>query len=557
MTVLLDQATSLHTLGRLDEAEKLYRVLLADDPQQPDALALLGVLLAARKDFPQAVSFLERAIEADPLAALFRFYMGNVFFDMDDLDRAEGAFREALARQPDFADAHFRLGLVFEKKGDLQKASEHLCRAAETKPDFGPAWVKLSEISLRNKDYAQAGKAADIAVQLMPHDLAAHIAQALAYDSLDREEDALDALHRALLIRPDFLQAWDMLGSMCQRLGRLDEAESAFRKAIAVAGASIDNEDGREVPEEDYSVHHWNLALLELLRGDFAHGFAHYRARFKKAGRAPRLPLPQPIWRGEELDGKKILLVGEQGFGDVLMMARFAPLLKAKGAKVVLLVHEALAEFMKASNLADGIICEAPRGQNGFDFQASLFDLPYRLKINLGIIPHAPYLPSPLVDEASRLSGDGRPKIGVVWAGKKDYGDDRRRSLSLAVFSDLFNETDAQFYNLTRDLNPGDAEILSQHGVIDLSPKLTNFYETAKLVAQLDLIVTCDTAMAHLAGGMGKNVWTLLPFAPDWRWLLGREDSPWYPSMRLFRQSKKADWAEVVSRVKNELMKNV
>jgi hypothetical protein len=289
------------------------------------------------------------------------------------------------------------------------------------------------------------------------------------------------------------------------------------------------------------------------LRGDFHHGFAHYRARFKKEGRAPRLPFPRPLWQGEDLRGKKILVVGEQGFGDVLMLCRFALLLKAKGARVVLLAHEALAELLNLAALADEILCEAPLEQGDFDYQTSLFDLPYRFGTNIGTIPHASYLPSPPADEATKLSDAGRPKIGVVWAGKHGYGDDRRRSLSLGMFADLFNETGAQFFNMTRKLESGDAEILEQHSVIDLSSKLGDFLATARFIAQLNLVVTCDTAVAHLAGGMGKKVWVLLPFAPDWRWLLAREDSPWYPSMRLFRQNKKADWAEVVARARKEL----
>ncbi|MFA5040948.1 MAG: hypothetical protein WC464_04870, partial [Bdellovibrionales bacterium] len=225
----------------------------------------------------------------------------------------------------------------------------------------------------------------------------------------------------------------------------------------------------------------------------------------------------------------------------------------AKSAHVVLLVHPALAEYLRLANLADEILCEAPTEQGDFDYQASLFDIPYLLKINIGTIPHSIYLPTPQIDEDITLPDDGRPKIGVVWAGKKDYGDDRRRSLSLATFADLFNEKGALFFNLTRETKPDDDDILATRSVGNLSSKLTDFYATAQFIAQLDLVITCDTAVAHLAGGMGKRVWILLPFSPDWRWLLAREDSPWYPSARLFRQKKKADWAGVVTRVRTEL----
>ena len=554
MSSLLQQATTRHSQGRLAEAEQLYRSILDANPQQPDALALLGVLLASRKAYEEALSFLDRAIQCDPQTPLFRFYLGNVYFDRGDEARAAGAFQETLKRQPDFAEAHYKLALILEKQMKLSEAIQHLEQAVKIKPKDGATWVKLSEIALKNEAYEQANKAAENALRLMPDNLAARVAHALALDYMNREEESVIALQNAIRIKPDFIEAWDMLGAAYQQVGRLDEAEATFRKAIEVAGCGIFGENEREVAEEEYSVQHWNLSLLELLRGDFHHGFAHYRARFKNPGRTPRLTLPRPLWNGEDLRGKKILVVGEQGFGDVLMLCRYAPLLKAKGAHVVLLVHGALAGLLNLAKIADEILCEAPQEQGDFDFQTSLFDLPYRLGTTLETIPASiPYLPSPPAEEKTNLPDTERPKIGIVWAGKKEFGNDRRRSLSLATFAELFNEKDAQFYNLTRELKPNDAERLAQHSVIDLSAQLSDFLVTARFIAQLDLVITCDTATAHLAGGMGKKVWVLLPFAPDWRWLTGREDSPWYPTMRLFRQNKKADWAEVMTRVRKEL----
>jgi Flp pilus assembly protein TadD/ADP-heptose:LPS heptosyltransferase len=485
MTALLDQATTLHNQGRFDEAVRLYRALLADETMQAD-----------------------------------------------------------------FAEAHYKLALILEKQNKFSEAAQHVQQALQIMPDHGALWTKLSEIALKNADYELANNAAENAVRLMPDNLAAHTAHALALDGLDRQEEAVIALQNALRIKPDFVEAWSMLGSAYQQMGRLGDAESTFRKTIEVAGAVIPDESKREVAEEEYSVHHWNLAVLELLRGDFTKGFAHYRARFKKSGRAQRLPFPRPLWRGEDLRGKKILAVGEQGFGDVLMMCRYLPLLKAKGTHVVLLAHEALAPLLRLGNIADEIIYDAPSAQGNFDFQTSLFDLPYRFGTTLETIPaDVAYLPCPSADEATKLADTGRPKIGIVWAGRQDFGNDRRRSIPLSAFAKLFDTTDSQFYNLTRELKPGDTEFMAQHSIIDLSSKLSDFLVTARLIAQLDLVITCDTAMAHLAGGMGKKTWVLLPFAPDWRWLTTREDSPWYPQMRLFRQRKTGDWHEVITRM--------
>jgi tetratricopeptide (TPR) repeat protein len=557
MDAVLQQATTLHNQGRLDEAERLYLSVLKTDPGQADALALLGILQGARRAYSEAIWCLEHAIRIDPAAALFRFYLGNILNDMCDYQGAAAAFEEALARKPDFAEAHGGLAYALERLNRRPEAVTHLREAVRIKPDNGAAWVALSEAAFKESDYELAGAAAAEAVRLMPDDLAAHIAHGMALDFLNREEEAILSFKEAVRIKPDFVEAWDMLGAIYQGLCRLDEAETVMRKAIEVAGCAIADEIGREVAEEEYGVQHWNLGLLELLRGDYRKGFAHYRARFKKPGGLRRLPVPRAIWRSEDIRGKKILVVGEQGFGDVLMLCRYLPLLKAEGAHVVLLVHAALAPLLRKGNIADEILCEAPEAQGDFDFQTSLFDLPYRFGTVLETIPASvPYLPLPPADDATRLPDEGVPRIGVVWAGRQDHGNDRRRSLPLAVLADLFHESGFRFFNLTRDLKPGDAEILARPSVTDFAPRLGDFLATARFINQLDLVIACDTAVAHLAGGMGKKTWVLLPFVPDWRWLLAREDSPWYPSMRLFRQRQKADWAEVILRIREELKKS-
>jgi len=553
MQALLAQATAQHNRGNLSEAERLYRLVLEKDSHQPDALALLGLVLAARKEYAEAVGLLHRAIMCDPQAPLFRLYLGNMQAEMGDREKAIAALQEALEIEPNFAEAHYSLALLWEKQDCLAQAVNHLQEASRLKPKEGAVWLKLGELSLKTKDFDIAENAARTAVRLLPDSFAARVAYALVLGGLYREEEEITVLREVLEMRPDFAEAWDMLGTACQNLGRLDEAEAAFHKAIACAGGEV-LADPDKADESAYRPQHWDLALLELLRGDFKRGFAHYRARFKNPGRPGRPAFPQPVWSGQELAGKKILVVSEQGFGDIFMMCRFAPLLKAKGARVVFLAPAAAAPLIRMAGLADEVISETPSSQGDYDFQTSIFDLPLRFGTTVKTIPSgAPYLPSPWAEGERLPSETTKPKIGVVWRGNKEHGNDRARSLPLSVFAALFAETRAQFYNLTRELADGEEEILRAHNVIDLSQKLPDFLATAGIVAQLDLVITCDTAMAHLAGGMGKKVWTLLPFAPDWRWLLEREDSPWYPSMRLFRQKIKGDWPEAVARAQAAL----
>ncbi|MDD3029660.1 MAG: tetratricopeptide repeat protein [Alphaproteobacteria bacterium] len=553
----LQYAIECHHQGRLEQAETLYRAVLADDPEQPDALALLGVLLSARGKFTEAIALLNRAIEKDPSTPLFRFHLGTVLSAMKEQDGAVRAFQEAVARKPDFVDAHLRLACLFEETGRLHDAIEHARTLTALRPDDSAFWVRLGSLLIRNKAYDEASAAAERALTLAPNDPGVLALQALALDVHNREEDAIRYLKRALAVRPDFLEAWDMLGVTYQKLGQRTQAEESLLKALGLVGFSREDEQGAFLPEEHYTVQHWNLALLELLHGDFRNGFAHYRARFKKAGRAQRPPVPPPLWNGEDLSDKKILVVGEQGLGDVLMLVRFLPLLKAKGAHVVLLAHDALVPLLRQTSLAETVISKVPEEQGDLDYQTSIFDLPFHLGTTIETLPSVPYLPSPEPDCATRLPASSKPRVGLVWAGKPSFGDDRRRSLPLSLFVPLLRENDAAFFSLMRDKRPGDDALLATLPITDLAPALTDFLATARLVAQMNLVVTCDTAVAHLAGGMGKPTWLLLPFAPDWRWLTDRDDSPWYPSMRLFRQKTKADWEDVILRVRKALAEKV
>jgi tetratricopeptide (TPR) repeat protein len=550
----LQQAIGLHGQGKIAEAERLYRHCLEQDPDQPDALALLGVLLSGKGDHAEALQYLEQAVQRDPQASLFHYYLGNHFAAAGDDAKAITRYREALTRQPDFADAHYGLAVVLQKINENAAAIDALRQTVTINPDYIDAWLKLSNLSLLAGDYQKGLEAAQRAACLQPGNLTAAVAEALALDYLDCEEEAILALKRAIDINAGFSEAWEMLAMTLQKLNRLDEAESVFRQNIVRFGCDLPDESDIKTAEENYSRYHWNLALLELLRGDFHNGFAHYRARFKFS--SPQLRLPAlPVWHGEALAGKKILVMGEQGLGDVLMFCRYGGLLRSQGAHVTFLVHDQLVSLLSLTNLADILIVDIPGQTQGYDYQTSMFDLPYVLGTTLETIPdNVPYLPTPGPTEATQIPDAPAFNVGIVWAGRQSYGNNRRRSIKLEMFAPLFhNSPEIEFYSLMRDASPEDKERLAHYGVTDLSPRLMDFLATAQIIGQLDLVITCDTSVAHLAGGMGKPVWLLLPFAPDWRWLMGRDDSPWYPTMRLFRQRQKTDWRDVIERVRDEL----
>ncbi len=585
----LASAIAAHRVGNLSLAESLYRSALAENPRDGDAWALLGVALSACGRHEEAVDAVRRAVEADPLSALFRFYFANVLAESGDREKAVTEYREAVRLKPDFSEAHYNLGnalkalercdeaeaawrrttglspahaeaannlaLMRERAGDLSAAAAELRRAVAIRPDYAEGWINLCGLLEKSGDFAAALDAAMQATALAPRNAAAWQGLGVALNRLERHDEAMVAYKRALAIEPERADLWDNLGQTCQYMNRLDDAEKAFRKAVSVAGQEIPDEDSRHVPEKEYGNRHWHLALLELLKGDYKRGFARYRSRFGEVEGLRRRDLGAPPWNGEEIRGKTILVYDEQGMGDCLMLCRYLQLLRERGAVVKFLVQPALEPLFRHWEGADNVISRAATKQDaaaaigGFDFHASVFDLPYCFGTSLATVPdRVPYLPTPK-PMAIPESGGFKRRVGVAWAGAPKHKHDAARSIPLRDFSALFSVKGIDFFSFNRDMREGDAEILSRCGVTDLSPRISDFMDAAKFMAAMDLIVTCDTATAHLAGGMGRRVWTLLPFSPDWRWMTERAHTPWYPTMTLFRQPKSGDWAAVMAKV--------
>jgi len=592
LSALLNQAISLHQLGKLDEAEKLYRDLLGQEPKQADALALLGLVRAAKGDGGEALALIDRAIDADPKSPLFQLHRGNVLAGLKNFPEAATAFRRAAELQPSWADAHYNLAnalrgagdwtgaiasyenairakpnypeafnnlalaLVHEKKYEEALAASK--KSVQLAPKYGDGWLTLCNIAEQVKDYPLAVEAGKKNVEFLPDNHRAWFGYGVALNRVDRNEEAVTAYKRALELKPDRADIWDNLGQTYQSMNRLDEAEAAFRKTIEVAGQAIPGEGAREVAEEEYGNRHWHLALLELLMGKYKEGFARYRSRFRDVGGLSRQKFSRPVWKGEDIAGKTVLVTDEQGFGDTLMLARYLPLMKKRGAKIVFSLHPVLRPLFEGWPAIDRIIVHGDTIQSTeYDFHASVFDLPHIFGTTLETIPtDIPYLPILPPSEETRLEGDGRPKIGVVWGGSPLHANDTRRSVPLKIFGELFFDKKFQFFSLNRDKKAGDIEELPKYPVTDLAPRIKTFADGARFTQQMDLIITVDTATAHLAGGMGKKTWVLLPFAPDWRWLVGRSDSVWYPATyRLFRQPKISDWQGAVDQVKEALEK--
>lgn len=533
-------ALSAHQRGALGEAISGYREVLAANPDHVDALGNLAVAQQALGRPEEAVETLRRAIALRPDLAELHVNLGAALKALGRLDEARDVLEHAIRLRPDFAQAHITLGNVERAAGDAQAALVAYERAVKIAPGSAAA---LSNQGLALKDLGRRDEAITrfrAALTANPGAAELHYNFGNTLRETGALDEAAEALARAVALDPRHKQALTNLGVTLRDLGRIDDALDAFDRAIAL--------------DADYADAHWNRALACLLAGDFERGWPAYEWRWRATGMQPR-PFEQPLWDGAPLDGRTILLHAEQGLGDTIHFIRYAPMVAARGGRVIV---ECQAPLVRLVETCAGIQRVMARGESlpTFDVHAPLMSLPGLFGTRLDTIPAAvPYLAPPqdgkrelatAIDAASL-----RRKLGIVWAGNPDHNNDRNRSIAPALFADLAKRPDVALFGLQKGVEPDAIQALP--GVPNLAPWLADFADTAFAVSRLDLVITVDTAMAHLAGALNRPVWLLLPFAPEWRWLLGREDSPWYPSMRIFRQARPGDWRGVMDRVSEAL----
>jgi len=421
-----------------------------------------------------------------------------------DVPGALDAYRAAVAIEPDFSDALANLGALLFETGALAEAAESCRRALALSPDNPQRHNNLGNVLV-------------------------------AQDALD---EAIASYGRAIALDPGDAATYVNLGNTQQEKGDLDAARRSFEQALA-----LDPERGEAA---------WGLAMITLLEGDLAAGWRRHEARHRVAAFGPPRPFSAPLWRGEPVEGKTILLHAEQGLGDTLQFVRYVPLVAARGARIVLEVPPELEALLGTMPGADRVVTVGSP-LPAIDWHCPLLSLPLALGTDLATIPaDVPYLAADAERTASwRARLPATPlKVGLVWAGRPEHKRDRWRSLDLAALSPLGAVPDVVFVSLQKGPAAEQARTPPPGlTLIDPTAELVDFVDTAALVAALDLVIAVDTSVAHLAGALGKPVWLLLPAMPDWRWLLGRADSPWYPTARLFRQPSRGDWPRVVQDV--------
>jgi tetratricopeptide (TPR) repeat protein len=570
----LSVALDHHQAGRLAEAEAGYRAILKDHPDHVDALHYLGVLLYQRGEHEQAAHVLDRALALALDASACWSNRGLVAAALGDTAHAIECQERALAIDPLFSNARNNLGVALQKRGLLDEAIEQYQTLLAHDPDFSDARMNLGATLASMKRYNEALLVFREEIARHPDNATAHFGEGNALRELKRFDEALASLRRAIKLNPRHFEAHVNLGTTLGVFGRFEEAEAAYRHALTLrddpqihvcVGAAIGSQ-GRFNEEAPYYRHalalspghadaQHNLALMHLRRGEFREGWALHEVRWRSSKYTPIVIPGVPQWRGEPLEGRTLLLVGEQGHGDQLQFCRYATVLAQMGASVDALVPQNIAELVQSVKGVRRTVVDATNGD--YDFWTPTMSVPHLLSdIVPDVLAEIPYLSvsAERIGEwparVAALAG-GRRRVGVVWAGSPGFANDRYRSMPFAALAPLADLPGIEWFSLqkgpARDQLAGSTSAMKPH---DLTDQIHDFADTAALIEQLDLVLTVDTSVAHLAGALGKPVWVFLPANYDWRWMLDRDDSPWYPTLRLFKQTTLGDWTEPVQRAK-------
>jgi len=539
--------------GNLAQAEHLCQLILQADPNHADAHHLLGLMALQSGRFHVAVASIRRAVHLNPQQVYYRSNLGLAHQALGQMDEALAHFQEALRLKPDFAEGHRNVGKTLLTQGRVDEAVAHGREAVRIRPDFAEAHNSLAIALLRHGN---------------PDEAVAHCQEALR-------------------LKPDYVEAQNNLGTARKQLGQFDEALASFEQALRL--------------KREYGVAHWNRSMMRLLGGDFEQGWPEYEWRWALHAFAVR-QFPKPLWDGSDLKGRTILLYAEQGLGDTLQFMRYLPLVKRQGARVIVECHPPLLRLLASVPGIDHLL---GRGSQlpPFDVQAPLLSLPRIFHTTLETIP----APIPCLQADAGLvkhwkspeSGVRSPKseerhltsdfglrtsdflVGIAWQGSPEHPGDRQRSIPLLQFARLAQVEGVKLISLQKgpgtdqlkQLRIADYELRiesqetkpllesairnPQSAILYLGDRLDEasgpFMDSAAVMMNLDLVISSDTVVPHLAGALGVPVWVAVPLAPDWRWLLEREDSPWYPSMRLFRQKRYGQWEDVFERLAEEL----
>jgi tetratricopeptide (TPR) repeat protein len=533
---------------RLGESEALYRRALEMFPANADALNMLGVVLAERGNPLLSLKYIDDAIRLAPGNAAYLTNRGEILRRWGMLDEGLACCERAAELDPSSPEARNNLGLALIGKARFADAIPHSQAAIALKPGMAQAHFNLGRALKGLGRWTDAAQALGDAVAADPRYAEAWYELATVQERLDDSATSVKSCQKALECRAEFPEALVALGDAWNALRNAENAINAYRRALQVSPG--------------YAIANYQLSLALLGQGYFAEGWTLYESRFDPAIPGAVTPplMPIPMWQGEDLLGKRLLVLTEQGYGDHIQFARFVPLIARRGVDIV---FGASPEMRELTATLEGVARTVTQVEDawtsGCDYWTYVASLPLRLGIGAGRVPAVvPYLrvdPSRLESWQARLSQyGGALRVGLYWAGRPTHGNDWRRSIPWERLAPLAGVRDVVFFSIQTGDRSGDAgSVPDGMRLVRCGGELKDFADTAALLAGLDLLISVDSAPVHLAGALGRPVWTLLPFQPDWRWRLDETVSRWYPTMRLFRQQNSGDWDEVIARVAAEL----
>jgi tetratricopeptide (TPR) repeat protein len=578
---LLEEGLDYQKRGKLPEAEARYRRVLELDGRNPDAWHLLGVIAMQVGKFESAEQLLRRsvalhpnfgetrrhlgecilrlgrageavgmyaeALRLAPQDPIARAGLGTALMESGRVNEAIGQFQEMVRAMPKSAEARCDLAMAYAKAGRMDDSIILMKEAIAMQPELFAAHLNLGDILRRAGRIDDALAPAREAVRLRPDVSASHTGLANIYQMLGEFDDAVAEYKEALKIDPKNPDALNNLGLTLLRLCRIDEAIAAFDQAMSLRENFIDARANR--------------ALGILLRGDLETGWVEYEWRWKSGGFTTKpMGYTQPQWDGSNIAGKTIVMHSEQGLGDTIQFARYATVVRDMGAKVILQCAPVLMDLLRTVEGVSEVLPNTAPTKQPFDVHIPMATLPLVLKTRLDNIPaKTPYIsadPARAAQWKEKLdaAAGGQLKVGIAWAGSPLHLNDRARTSGLAEFAPLAEIQDVTFFSMQKGERSKDAKNPPEGmKIVDLTDDIKDFQDTAAMVENLDLVISVDTSVVHLAGALGKPVWVMMAYGPDWRWLLEREDSPWYPTMRIVRQPRVKAWGEAFGRARGML----
>lgn len=606
------EALQLHQSGNIQQAIQHYQATLEKTPRDAQLMYLLGTAYYQNRELDQAIDLLNQSLELSPHNAFAHNNLGNAYQEKNHKEQALQCYQQAIRIKPDYVSAFYNQGNLLNALGRQQESLSSYAEAIRLQPNYLEA---LREYASLLRDMGNAEQALEIfaqailvnhhnadvhfqkaitlkklgrvyqaiesyltTIQVDPKYISAHFNLGNLYLDLGENLSAFNCYSKALELKPDNPEAYLNRGNVLKSLRRMQEALNDYSAAINInpnyADAysnrgNLHKDNGRVEPalrdyekalelRPNYAEVQWNKALLLIVKGDYLPGWELYEWRLRMSSYQVNCQkFPQPEWRDlSEITGKTVLVYAEQGYGDVIQFARYIPLLKAQGANILFEVFQPLYHLFKSMRCEMTLISV---GDNmpPFDTYCPVMSLPYAMKTTIDTIPaEIPYLfadPEKVMQYKKILGQTKQKRIGLVWSGSTKHENDANRSLSLDAFDELL-QLDVQWHSLQKEYRLHDEGLLHQYSQLaQHQDTIQDFSDTAALIECMDLVITVDTSVAHLAGAMGKPVWILIPFAPDYRWLLEREDSPWYPNATLFRQPALHDWDSVLSRLVSAL----